>query len=115
MFVSGVDIYISTKIGKTSEWQKLLSGVLPMVFNYLEKPILNGIQGSLSGSEKFAKAVKIAEQYLNKYVNVDVASADLGAYIQGQFFKWKQDIEIGKVKDKRVFIDGNLLTLGEIV
>ena len=105
--------YIKTKGGKTSEWKKLLSGVLPMVFSYLESPINEKIKKELTGSEKFTKAVEMAERYLDKYVNEKIAKADIVAFVQHAFEKWQSDIINGKAKSSEVRIDGKVLTIQE--
>jgi hypothetical protein len=115
LLVDTINIYISTRVGKTEEWQKLLAGLLPTIFNYLEVPILQSATEALEGSEKFQKAFNMAEKYLAKYVNIEVAKEDLMAYIQEQFFRYKQEKLAGEVKSRRVFIDGTQIMLSEVV
>lgn len=110
-----VTTYIETKTGKTNEWKRLLGGALPMVFSYLEKPIVTGVENQLEGSEKFQKALQMAERYLSKYVNVDVAQSDLMAYIQHEFFLWQQRIKRGDDVIVEVIVDGRPLTIDEVV
>jgi len=110
-FSDMVTIYINSKFGKTSDWQKLLGGVLPMVFNYLEAPIINGVENKLQGSDKFKKALEMSNKYLSRYVNVEVAQADLMAFLQKEFFKWKANL----TKDTRVVFNGRPITIDEVI
>lgn len=110
-----VTVFIKTKMGKTSEWKRLLSGTLPMIFAYLEKPIVNGVKDKLAGSEKFQEALNMAEKYLSRYVDTKVAKDDLMAYIQHEFLRWESSIAQGKSVVTEVIVDGRALTIDEVI
>ena len=113
---SVITLYINgDKNDQTADWKKLIAGLLPMIFSYLETPILQGVENTLSGSDKFQKAVEYVNKYLAKYVNVSVAQEDIMAFIQHSYFKWLEDVQNHKDVVEKVVMNDKEITIFEVV
>ena len=113
---SVITLYIKgNSENQTSDWKKLIGGLLPMIFSYLEAPTLDKVDNVLTGSEKFKKATEMVNKYLSKYVNIEVAQDDILAFIQHSYFKWLEDFSKGKDVTERVIMNDKEITIYEAI
>jgi hypothetical protein len=109
-------LYSKTGNRSTDQWKTLIGGLLPMIFSYLNAPILDNLENKLSGSEKFKKALAMVEKYLAKYVNTSVAQEDVIGFIQANYDKWIGDkFERPTKITEKVFMDDVEITLFEAI